>query len=274
MRRLLSIAAFALVLAVPLWAQRGGGHGGGGHGGGFGGGHGGGFSGGHGGGFGGGHGFGGVHPGGGRVGGFHGSPGFSRGFNHGPRSGVHSPGFSNHGPFRTGFGFRHRHFRDHDFDDRFRFRTWGVPFGSPWWYSGFYDPYWWWDDHSRFDDEYNNDRQIAMQMDQQSLEQQRMWRQEEADGDQDAYAPPRRSLPPRAQEDTTPDPPATPTVLVFRDQHKQEVNNYAIVGQTLWNFAPQKTQKIPLADLDIQATVRVNDDHGVSFHIPSSPEGQ
>ena len=32
-------------------------------------------------------------------------------------------------------------------------------------------------------------------------------------------------------------------VLVFRDQHKQEVRNYAIVGQTLWNFASQRTRK-------------------------------
>jgi hypothetical protein len=207
------------------------------------------------------------------MGGFHGSHGFSRGFSH-PRSGFHSRRFSNHGPFRTGFGFRHRHFRDHDFDDRFRFFNRGFPFVSPWWYSGFYDPYWWWDDHSRFDDEYNRDRDLAMQMDQQSLEQQRMLRQEEADGDQDAYAPSRRSQPARAQEDTNPDPPATPTVLVFRDQHKQEVQNYAIVGPTLWNFAAQKTQKIPLADLDLQATVRANDDRGVSFHVPNPPEGQ
>src|SRR6202007_3043815 len=52
MRRLMAIAAFTLLLSVPLWAQRGGG----GHGGGFGGGHAAGFSGGHAGGFAG-HGF-------------------------------------------------------------------------------------------------------------------------------------------------------------------------------------------------------------------------
>src|SRR5215470_19849823 len=109
MRRLLSIAAFALTLAVPLWAQRGGGgHGGGGHAGGFGGGHGAGFGAGHGGGFGHG-GFGGGHVGGGHMGGgFRGTPGFSRGFGHVPRSGFHSRSFSGHGPFRTDFRF-HNH---------------------------------------------------------------------------------------------------------------------------------------------------------------------
>ncbi len=59
------------------------------------------------------------------------------------------------------------------------------------------------------------------------------------------------------------------TVLVFRDQHKQEVSNYAIVGQTLWNFAPQHTQKIPLADLDLPATTKANEDIGVTFRVPN-----
>lgn len=114
-----------------------------------------------------------------------------------------------------------------------------------------------------------------MQMDQQSLEQQRMWRQEEADGDQDAYAPPRRSQSAPAQnENTNATPLAPPTVLVFRDQHKLEVQNYAIVGNTLWNFSLQRTQKIPLADLDLQATVKTNDDRGVTFRVPNPSEGQ
>jgi len=58
------------------------------------------------------------------------------------------------------------------------------------------------------------------------------------------------------------------------DQHKQEVQNYAIVGQTLWNFSSKRTEKIPLSDLDVDATKKVNDDHGVDFRLPSSGEGQ
>jgi hypothetical protein len=64
------------------------------------------------------------------------------------------------------------------------------------------------------------------------------------------------------------------TVLVFRDQHKQEVSNYAIVGQTLWNFAPQHTEKIPLADLDLVATTKANENIGVTFRVPGSGEAQ
>jgi hypothetical protein len=87
-------------------------------------------------------------------------------------------------------------------------------------------------------------------------------------GDQDAYA---RSAPPPRDEERT---EAAPTVLVFRDQHKVEVQNYAIVGQTLWTFAPQRTQKIPLSDLDLPATTKANDERGVDFRVPSAHEGQ
>ena len=113
-----------------------------------------------------------------------------------------------------------------------------------------------------------------MQMDQQSLEQQRMWRQEDADSDQDDYAPPRRQQAAPTQESANPAPITPPTVLVFRDQHKQDVQNYAIVGQTLWEFESQRTHKIPLADLDLQATIKANDDRGVTFRVPNPPEGQ
>jgi hypothetical protein len=61
---------------------------------------------------------------------------------------------------------------------------------------------------------------------------------------------------------------------VFRDQHKQEVRNYAIVGQTLWSFGTQRTEKIPLSDLDLPATTKVNDEHGVDFRLPGALEGQ
>ena len=58
-----------------------------------------------------------------------------------------------------------------------------------------------------------------------------------------------------------------PTVLVFRDGHQQEVTNYAIMGQTVYVF-DKRTQKIALTDLDVAATIKLNDDHGVDFHVP------
>ncbi len=64
--------------------------------------------------------------------------------------------------------------------------------------------------------------------------------------------------------------PGEPTVLVFRNGHKQEVTNYAIMGDTLYVF-DQGRKKIALADLDIPATVKANDDRGMLFIIPPSP---
>jgi hypothetical protein len=59
------------------------------------------------------------------------------------------------------------------------------------------------------------------------------------------------------------------TVLIFKDGHKLEVENYAIVGETLFEFADGLTHKIQLAELDLPATQKANDDRGVEFHAPS-----
>ena len=258
MRRLISIAAFALLMVLPLWAQRGGGHAGGGHFAGAGG-----HSGGFGGHVGGGHFGGGTHIGGGHLGGMRSGHGVSRGSLR-----------ASHGTFLHN-GFRRRH-HDGFFvrNRRFGFGGWG--WGYPWW--GYQPWLWdWWDDHSGDNSDYYNDLAIANQMNEQSLEQQRLRRQEEADGDQDAYAP-RPQDRPNTSTQTSDARAATPltlaTVLVFRDGRKQEVQNYAIVGQTLWNFAPQHTEKISIAALDLDATVKANDERGVTFRLPGSTEGQ
>lgn len=262
MRRLMAITAFALFLTVPVWAQRGGG----GHGG---------FSGGHAGSLGGHAGF----SGGGHSGGSHFSSGMrsSAGFSHGLTR-TSRPGFSR-GPFlHDGFrgdrfrgGFDHR-FRGRGFRNCFGYGCWGSLY--PWAYGGYYDPFWWGNSGSSYDEDYERNLAIANEMNQQSLQEQRMLRQEEADGDRDLYT---RSdpAPPRASGREPQGAPIMPaTVLVFRDQHQKEIQNYAIVGQTLWNFAPQHTEKIPLSELDLPATTKANDDRGISFRVPTSNEAQ
>ena len=92
-----------------------------------------------------------------------------------------------------------------------------------------------------------------------------------------AYAPPEPR--PRAQV-APPDPapsapeaelrPNEPTVLVYRDGKKQEVTNYAIMGETLYVFDPTR-KKIAMSDLDIQATIKANDDRGLEFRMPATP---
>ncbi len=62
------------------------------------------------------------------------------------------------------------------------------------------------------------------------------------------------------------------TVLVFKDGHKAEVQNYAIVGDTLFEFSDNRTHKIQLADLDLTATQKANDDRGVDFQLPAKKD--
>jgi hypothetical protein len=77
---------------------------------------------------------------------------------------------------------------------------------------------------------------------------------------------------PPAGHNPNPEPPQDPTVLVFKDGHQLEIANYAIVNQTLYDLTPGHPRKIALADLDLPATQKQNDDHGIAFDVPSSTQ--
>jgi hypothetical protein len=66
--------------------------------------------------------------------------------------------------------------------------------------------------------------------------------------------------------------PPTPTILVFKDGHRLEVGNYAIVGAMMFDLTPGHPRKIALADVDLEATQKENEDHGVSFQLPSNSQ--
>jgi hypothetical protein len=133
--------------------------------------------------------------------------------------------------------------------------------------GGAFDPYWWWDSGSSYDQERQDELGAANEMNRQSLDEQQVRRQ----ADQDSYV---RLAPPPAPHSAERTVAAPATVLVFRDQRQQEIQNYAIIGQTLWIFAPQRTEKVALSDLDLPATTKENDDRGVDFRLPAGGEGQ
>jgi hypothetical protein len=58
------------------------------------------------------------------------------------------------------------------------------------------------------------------------------------------------------------------TVLVYKDNHKEEIANYAIVGDQLFDFTNGK-RKIAISDLDLSATTKANDARGVDFQLPA-----
>jgi hypothetical protein len=97
-------------------------------------------------------------------------------------------------------------------------------------------------------------------------------RQEQAErANQQQYVSPSLMQIPRSAQTAKPEPPAPPTVLIFRDGHQDEVHNYAIAGQTLWIFSQERARKVPLADLDLDATRQANEQRGVEFSVRTNP---
>jgi hypothetical protein len=93
-----------------------------------------------------------------------------------------------------------------------------------------------------------------------------------------AYAPPpsppaQQSVPAAQSSGRAPqpEPVSEPTVLVFRDGHKQEVDNYAIMGSTLFVLSGRRA-RIPIAELDVPETIRQNQNRGLDFRIPDQAQ--
>lgn len=59
------------------------------------------------------------------------------------------------------------------------------------------------------------------------------------------------------------------TVLIFKDGFQREVSNYAIMGQYVYVFSGDR-RKIPLSEIDVDATKKANEDRGNEFSIPGS----
>jgi len=244
MRRVVLVAAFALVLAAPTaWGQMRGGmraapaaH----------------FS------------------GPVRAGGFSGGRvhfGVAPGFAHG---GFHHP-VGVHGCWNCFHSFSHR-----------RFSPWCFTYGDPYYGYGYgyyggsaYDASYY---DSSSNDDYQNQRQVSDHLYQLSRELRDLRDELQSRAEQPAYTPPSVRAPGPSPE-TGGEAPKTSakkestrtdlaTVLVFRDQRIQEVKNYAIMGKNLVVVANQRQRKIPLADLDLPATAKLNEERGVDFQIP------
>lgn len=211
---------------------------------------------------------------GGRAGGAVARPGFAprspgRSFISQPRwgGGFHG-GFRSgfHGGFHTGF---HRRFSPHR--SGFRSRRF-VSYGYGWWpglygYPGYYGSYWYPDESydASQDAYYQQNQQLQEEVANLSDEVERL-----RDEQQEArYAPP---APPTPSEAPTARPatPSQPTTLIFRNGQSQQVQNYAIAGQTLWIFGEQRAWRHPLLDLDIVATQKANEEQGIEFRVPRS----
>jgi hypothetical protein len=183
--------------------------------------------------------------------------------------GGHGPGFGGGIGFGTGFrpgaGFRRPFFSPNRFSHARFFYGYpsvypyvGAYYAYPGYYSNYYPDYTYpsaqatlqgYDTSAAYSDSTNQIQQD--QIDRLENEVDRL--REERDS---------RSQPPAKPE------PQSATQLVFQDKHSEEVQNYAIVGRTLWIFTELRARKVPLSDLDLAATTQANEERGVDFRLP------
>lgn len=75
--------------------------------------------------------------------------------------------------------------------------------------------------------------------------------------------PPSGSSAPGAQSSQT--PLAPPVTLVLRNGEKFQVQNYAVMGQTFWDFSKQPVRKIPIGSIDLPASAKATEASGAEF---------
>jgi hypothetical protein len=66
------------------------------------------------------------------------------------------------------------------------------------------------------------------------------------------------------------------TLLVFRNGRSETTSAYAVIGDILYEqsnywISGSWTKKIPIADLDLPATIEANQQRGVMFKLPAGP---
>jgi hypothetical protein len=73
---------------------------------------------------------------------------------------------------------------------------------------------------------------------------------------------------PSQEEPSSPPVPEAPVTLVFKDgRPPQQIHNYLLTATTL-SVLDQRRQDIPVDQIDLAATAKVNRDAGVSFALP------
>lgn len=99
------------------------------------------------------------------------------------------------------------------------------------------------------------------------------YRAQSSSPDYSEQAKPRSAKSSRKSQPETPSE-LPPAVLVFRDGHEEEVSSYTIMNGALYTKVDYWTtgawtKKIYIADLDVPATLRLNQERRVKFVLPA-----
>jgi hypothetical protein len=136
--------------------------------------------------------------------------------------------------------------------------------GYPYYYGWYGGPFGWdsenWSYDSR-DNGYDARYQTAAEINRLAEEVQELREEREY-----AQASPAPAPQPRTEAKLVED---LPVVLVFLDKRIQEVKSYAVANEMLVVLDGNRTKKFPLADIDLAATMKLNDERGVDFQVPN-----
>jgi hypothetical protein len=105
---------------------------------------------------------------------------------------------------------------------------------------------------SRYGEHYTDSRERNQQ--QPAQEDRKSERRSKSTNDSEAQVAP--------VDDKTP-----AAVFIFKDGHQLETKNYAIMGGTLFDFSSKMLKKIQMDEIDSAATLKANDDRGVTMKL-------
>jgi hypothetical protein len=66
-------------------------------------------------------------------------------------------------------------------------------------------------------------------------------------------------------EDVQEATPQVPITLVLRNGQQIQVQNYAVMDHTFWDFTRQPARRIPVSNIDIAASTRATEATGAEF---------
>lgn len=80
-----------------------------------------------------------------------------------------------------------------------------------------------------------------------------------------------RGAEPEDNEDVQQTPPQVPITVVLRNGQQIQVQNYAVMDQTFWDFTRQPARRIPVSSIDIAASTRATEAKGAEFPELGTP---
>jgi hypothetical protein len=80
-----------------------------------------------------------------------------------------------------------------------------------------------------------------------------------------AMQPPPSADQPSESNAAPPAPPPPPVTVILRDGRKFQSTNYAIMNGTFWDFSKIPARQVPMANVDLPASVQATEAAGAEF---------